>query len=175
MTAEPVIEYSMNGVVRPREGNRRRGCLQGVYPTADDAWVALSVPDRDGADHDAFDAIVGAWTRTQTAAAILETCAAHGIAAERVLTGEDMYDGASIGAQLDARGYYEEFEHPVTGAHRYPGWPFRITPGPERHHRSAPPTLGQHNDDVLRGLGCSEDELASLRAERVIGDRVLNA
>ena len=33
VTAEPVIEYSMNGVVRPREGNRPRGYLQGVYPT----------------------------------------------------------------------------------------------------------------------------------------------
>ena len=47
VTAEPVIEYSMNGVVQPREGNRRRGCLQGVYPTAeDDEWVALSVARR---------------------------------------------------------------------------------------------------------------------------------
>ena len=46
VTAEPVIEYSMNGVVRPREGNRRRGYLQGVYPTSEDGvWVALSVPD----------------------------------------------------------------------------------------------------------------------------------
>ena len=36
VTAEPVIEYSMNGVVRPREGNRRRGYLQGVYPTGED-------------------------------------------------------------------------------------------------------------------------------------------
>ena len=56
VTAEPVIEYSMNGVVRPREGNRRRGYLQGVYPTAgDDAWVAISVRDDVGLDHDAFD------------------------------------------------------------------------------------------------------------------------
>jgi crotonobetainyl-CoA:carnitine CoA-transferase CaiB-like acyl-CoA transferase len=49
VAAEPVIEYSMNAVVRPREGNRSRGYLQGVYPSAaDDAWVALSV--RDDAD-----------------------------------------------------------------------------------------------------------------------------
>ncbi len=170
VTAEPVIEYSMNGVVRSREGNRRRGYLQGVYPTADGAWVALSVPDHDGADHDAFDELVAAWTRTQTAAGVVENCAAHGIAAERVITGEDMYGIP----QLDDRGYYEELEHPITGPHRYPGWPFRLTPGPERHHRAAPPTLGRHNDEILRGLGFSDDELASLRAERVIGERVLN-
>jgi crotonobetainyl-CoA:carnitine CoA-transferase CaiB-like acyl-CoA transferase len=178
VTAEPVIEYSMNGVVRPREGNRRRGYLQGVYPTgADGAWVALSVPD-DGlqaVDHDVFDEMVAAWTRTQPPTAIVETLRAQGIPAEQVIAGDRMYDRDLIGGQLDARGYYEEHVHPITGAHRYPGWPFRITPGPAHHHRTAPPTLGQHNDEILRGLGLSEEELAALRAERVIGEQVLNA
>lgn len=171
VTAEPVIEYSMTGVVRPREGNRRRGCLQGVYPTnEDDVWVALSVPDQP-IDHDVFDELVAAWTRTQTAAAIVESLQAQGIAAERVITGEQMYGIP----QLDARGYYEELEHRITGPHRYPGWPFRITPGPRHHHRTAPPTLGQHNDEVLRELGLSDAEVADLRHRRVIGERVLNA
>ena len=49
VAAEPVIEYSMNANAQPREGNRSRGHVQGVYPTAvDDAWVALCV--RDDAD-----------------------------------------------------------------------------------------------------------------------------
>jgi len=178
VTAEPVIEYSMNGVVRPREGNRRRGYLQGVYPTgADGAWVALSVPD-DGlqaVDHDVFDEMVAAWTRTQKPTAIVETLRAQGIPAELVIAGDRTYDRDLLGGQLDARGYYEEHVHPITGSHRYPGWPFRITPGPAHHHRTAPPTLGQHNDEILRGLGLSEDELETLRAERVIGERVLNA
>lgn len=176
VTGEPVIEYSMNGVVRPREGNRRRGYLQGVYPTgADGVWVALSVPDDGVVDHDVFDEMVAAWTRTQTPTAIVETLRVQGIPAEQVIAGDRMYDRDLIGGQLDARGYYEEHVHPITGAHRYPGWPFRITPGPAHHHRTAPPTLGQHNDEILRGLGLSEDELERLRAERVIGERVLNA
>jgi crotonobetainyl-CoA:carnitine CoA-transferase CaiB-like acyl-CoA transferase len=171
VTAEPVIEYSMNGLVQARQGNRRRGHLQGVYPTkADDAWVALSLPGDPEVDHDAFDELVAAWTRTQMPEAIVETLRAQGIPAEPVITGEKMYDIA----QLDARGYYEELAHPVTGSHRYPGWPFRITPGPDRHHRAATPTLGQHNDEILRWLGLSADELATLRAERVIGERPLN-
>ncbi|ORA13859.1 CaiB/BaiF CoA transferase family protein [Mycobacterium arosiense] len=174
VTAEPVIDYSMNGVVRPREGNRRRGRLQGVYPTDDDVWVALSVPDQP-IDHDVFDELVAAWTCTQTAATIVATLQAQGIAAERVITGDEMYDPELVGGQLDARGYYEELAHPTTGPHRYPGWPFRITPGPQRHHRTAPPTLGQHNDEILRELGLSEAEVADLRHRRVIGERVLNA
>jgi crotonobetainyl-CoA:carnitine CoA-transferase CaiB-like acyl-CoA transferase len=176
VAAEPPIEYSMSGVVASRQGNRQRGYLQGVYPTAeDDCWVALSLSDDGWIDHDVFDGLITAWTRTLQPDVIVETLQAQGIAAEQVITGEQMYDPEFIGAQLDARGYYEQFEHPITGAHRYPGWPFRITPGPQRHHRTAPPTLGQHNAEILRGLGLSDDELATLRAERVIGERVLNA
>jgi crotonobetainyl-CoA:carnitine CoA-transferase CaiB-like acyl-CoA transferase len=175
VTAEPVIEYSMTGVVQPRVGNRRRGYLQGVYPTREDGvWVALSVPESvsdQPVDHDVFDEMVAAWTRAQTAAAIVEALRAQNIPAERVITGDQMYEIS----QLDARGFYEEFEHPITEAHRYPGWPFRITPGPTRHHRTAPPTLGQHNDEILRALGVSDYELATLRDQRVIGERALNA
>lgn len=188
----------MNAVARPREGNRRRGHVQGVYPTAaDNAWVALSV--RDDSDwahmveaigrpdllgdprfasaaqrlraHDELDTVVGDWTRTHAAAEIVNILGAQHVPAELVLTADRMHNIP----QLDARGYYEEVEHPLTGPHRYPGWPFTMAPGPTRHHRSAPPTLGQHNEDVLRDLGLTDDELAELRARQVIGDSALNA
>ena len=197
ITAEPVIEYSMNGIVRPREGNRQRGYCQGVYPTdTEDVWVALSVRDDDDwsalvdamgrpwlledeqlasaeghtADHEVFDQVVAAWTRTQSSATIVTALRERHIPVEQVITPEQMYDVP----QLDARGYYEDFEHAVTGWHRYPGWPLRITPGPARHHRLAPPTLGQHNDELLSVLGLSRDDLAALRRDRVIGEQVIN-
>jgi len=198
VTAEPVIEYSMNGIVRSREGNRQRGYCQGVYPTdTDDAWVALSVrddtdwsqlveamgrpglledgrlatADRRAAAHDVFDQVVAAWTRTQSSANIVAALREHNIPVEEVVAPERMYDLPG----LDSRGYYEDFEHAITGRHRYPGWPFRITPGPARHHRFAPPTLGQHNDEILSGLGLSRDELVALRRDRVIGERLTSA
>ena len=172
LAAEPVIEYSMNEVVSQREGNRQRGYLQGVYPTAvDGEWVAISISDVAGLDHDAFDEAVAAWTCTLQPVEVVDILTAQGVPAERVLTADRMYDLV----QLDARNYYQEFEHPVTGVHRYPGWPFRITPGPVDHHRSAPPTLGQHNGEVLSGLGLTDAEIDSLRARNVIGERALNA
>jgi crotonobetainyl-CoA:carnitine CoA-transferase CaiB-like acyl-CoA transferase len=99
--------------------------------------------------------------------AVLDDC---GVPAERVIVPEQMYDIT----QLDARGFYQDLEHGITGRHRYPGWPFRIIPGPVRHHRFGPPTLGQHNDEVLGGLGLSGDELAALRRDRIIGEQVMS-
>jgi crotonobetainyl-CoA:carnitine CoA-transferase CaiB-like acyl-CoA transferase len=197
ITAEPVIEYSMNGIVRPREGNRQRGYAQGVYPTeSEGVWVAVSVRhDADWAQlveamgrpellgdvrfasarareaaHDAFDEIVAGWTRSRLVDEILDDLRARNVPAERLLTPERMNDEP----RLLGRDYYEELEHPITGRHRYPGWPFRIAPGPTRHHRFPPPTLGQHNTEVLRELGLSDDEIAALRRDRIIGERLLN-
>lgn len=198
VTAEPVIEYSLSRTVRPREGNRHREYAQGVYPTSiTDEWVALSVRhdadwlsvlDAIGRDdlrddprfvtaearrahHDEFDEIIANWTQRQSADELVATLGRHGVPAERLLAADRMYDVE----QLDARGFYQDLDHSITGRQRFPGWPFRISPGPAHQHRSAAPTLGQHNAEVLRALGLSEAEIAALRANCVIGERLLNA
>lgn len=197
VTAEPVIEYSLTGSVRPREGNRHREYVQGVYPTCvTDEWIALSV--RDDADwlallaamdrpelrddprfataagrrenHDNFDELVTTWTRNQPAEDLVAGLGRHGVPAERLLSPDQMYDVE----QLAARGFYQELEHSITGRHRYPGWPFRFSPGPAHQHRCAPPTLGQHNNEVLGALGLSGAEIGALRDQQVIGQRLLN-
>jgi crotonobetainyl-CoA:carnitine CoA-transferase CaiB-like acyl-CoA transferase len=76
--------------------------------------------------------------------------------------------------QLNARNFYQTVEHPITGPHRYPGWPFTVSPGPLQHHRFPPPTLGQHNNEVLRGLGLTDGDIDDLRARGIIGERALN-
>ncbi len=93
------------------------------------------------------------------------------VPAEPTLRADRMYDVE----QLDARSFYQELEHPITGRHRFPGWPFHLTPGPDRHHRSVSPTLGQHNDEVLGEVGVSEQEIALLRQRQIIGERLLNS
>jgi len=198
VTAEPVIEYSLTGRVQEREGNRHRHFAQGVYPAAgDDQWVAISIRDdadwaavvdalghpqlRDDrrfgtqearlANHDALDQTLTAWTSVTPPEDAAEALRRRGVPAERLLTPDCMYDVD----QLEARGYYQEIEHPLAGRQRFPGWPFRMSPGPLRHHLTAPPTLGQHNAEVLRKLGLSDGELAKLRDDQVIGERLLNA
>ena len=118
--------------------------------------------------HDDFDAAVTEWTRTRTAAEAVDALQSGGVPAEQVMTADRMYDVD----QLDARGFYQDMDHPVLGRMRFPGWPCRMTPGPARHHRSAAPTLGQHNDEVLTELGLSAERIAALRARGVIGERL---
>ncbi|MBB3751529.1 crotonobetainyl-CoA:carnitine CoA-transferase CaiB-like acyl-CoA transferase [Mycolicibacterium sp. BK634] len=197
VTAEPVIEHSLSGRVREREGNRHRVYAQGVYPACgEEQWVAISI--RDDADwaataqvigrselsddprfvsrearlsnHDALDEALSRWTSTLPADAAADALLGRGVAAERLMTADRMYDID----QLDARGFYTDIEHPLTGRMRFPGWPFRISPGPARHHLTPSPTLGQHNIEVLRGLGISDTDVAALRERRVIGEKLLD-
>jgi crotonobetainyl-CoA:carnitine CoA-transferase CaiB-like acyl-CoA transferase len=172
--------------------------VQGVYPTNDEhTWVAISVrDDRDWsqlleamsdttalgdarfatqearrAAHDEIDQQIGAWTSTHTADEVAGALQAHRVPAARVLTNDRMYDEP----HLNARGFYTTFEHPVTGVRRYPGWPLRFTPGPTHHHLTPPPTLGQHNVEILSDrLGLSPTEIHDLREKNIIGERPLN-
>ena len=198
VTAEPVIEYSMTKRVREREGNRHRDYAQGVYRAQwEDDWVAVSVRDdtdwaavtevigrpelRDDprfvstdarlAHHDELDEVIAECAATRSAEDFAEALLGRGVPAQRLMTGDRMYDVD----QLDARGFYEDLDHRIAGRQRFPGWPFRITPGPSHHHRSPSPTLGQHNDEVLGALGLTSEELVALREQQVIGERLPNA
>jgi len=43
---------------------------------------------------------------------------------------------------------------------------------PRPLHRSPPPTLGQHNDEILPAeLGLSSEQIEGLRERRIIGER----
>ena len=70
--------------------------------------------------------------------------------------------------QLEHRAYYQTLEHPHTGRARYPGLPYvGLADG---RPRRPPPTLGQHNREVLAGeLGIAEEELARWERDAIIG------
>ena len=60
----------------------------------------------------------------------------------------------------------------MVGTHDLPGLPFRLSERDTGWLPSPPPTLGQHNDEVLRQVvGLGEEEIEALRAEEIIGER----
>ena len=66
-----------------------------------------------------------------------------------------------------ARDMIETVEHSTIGALKIMGIPFKFS-GTACSVRRAPPTLGQHNDEILKGLGLDEKAIAELRQAKVI-------
>ena len=70
--------------------------------------------------------------------------------------------------QLHSRGWFIELAHPAAGRLRYPGPPFKLSETPHSYARPAP-LLGQHNEEVYRGmLQLSAEEFAALKSQGVI-------
>jgi crotonobetainyl-CoA:carnitine CoA-transferase CaiB-like acyl-CoA transferase len=68
-----------------------------------------------------------------------------------------------------ARGFFEAVSHPVVGTHLFPTLPFAFVGDATRWLRRPAPTLGQHNDEVLRELGYDDTEIESLMRRNIIG------
>ena len=74
---------------------------------------------------------------------------------------------------MHARGFIQEVDRAFIGKHPQPSMPFREgeTPFPIR---STPPTLGEHNREILGGLlGLSDAELDQLTRDGIIGTEML--
>jgi crotonobetainyl-CoA:carnitine CoA-transferase CaiB-like acyl-CoA transferase len=195
MCAEQVIDYSLNGRIQERHGNRSRTLApEGVYATRDARHVALSV--RDDAEwqrliaalgspewaldtalsstaerlrrHDELDRGIRNWTSVRDAAEIVAALRDRGVPAAAILVNSEMY----AEPQLVARDYYQTLDHPISGERRYPVWPMRFSFAKAPVYASGAATLGQHNEEILGGdLRLSDDEIARLRSDEVIGER----
>ena len=70
--------------------------------------------------------------------------------------------------QAVARGLRVELSHPAAGKVSLVRSPMRFSATPVEHERP-PPLLGEHTDEVLRGLlGMKDEEIAKLRADAVV-------
>jgi crotonobetainyl-CoA:carnitine CoA-transferase CaiB-like acyl-CoA transferase len=195
LAAEQVVEYSAYGRLLERDGNRGPvAAPQGCYRCGDGSWLALAVASdeqwhalrallgepgwaRDPAlataagrraAHDAIDARLSEWLGAQGADAAAERLRAAGVPANALINAYHLMPNP----QLEHRGFFQEMVHPVTGAKRYPGLPWRTPGWGPPWHATPPPTLGQHNAEILGGeLGVSQEELARLREKQVIGTR----
>jgi crotonobetainyl-CoA:carnitine CoA-transferase CaiB-like acyl-CoA transferase len=175
VTAVQTIEFDVFGRVLSRQGNGRPAdVLQDLYRCAgDDNWIAVSVHTDDqrialanvmgGADTPIAD-----WFATQKLESAVERLAEAGIPVAAVVSPSLVTENP----QLRHRGFFESLEHPRTGPGLYPCPPFARLDGTENWLFRAPPTLGQHNIDVLTEMcGVSAAEFERLAAQGVIGTR----
>lgn len=196
IAAEQVLEHQAYGVVLGRHGNRGPyAAPQGLYPLAgEDRWIAVAVATDDqwralcsvigspdlAAEpalatqrgrreaHDRIDLAIAAWTSAREPDDAERALLAGGVPAAVVRLSHQAHHHP----QLEARRFLQPMEHPVTGRSGYPSFPMQFSAFGPHLFRCPPPTLGQHNDEVLRGeLGLADEELERLSAARVVGER----
>ncbi len=116
------------------------------------------------ASHDALRPILSERLRTRTRDAWIRALQSAGVPCGAVRDiGEVVRD-----PQLLARAMIERVDHATIGEWPVLGVPVKLTETPGAV-RSAPPTLGQHTDGILkRDLGLSASDVAALRADGVI-------
>ncbi|MGD9996414.1 MAG: CoA transferase [Ilumatobacteraceae bacterium] len=192
--AEIVLEHSRNGTEPRRQGNRGPAAApQGLYAAWEqDEWVALAVEtteqwralvslvgheawrDDHGLDtldgrrarHDEIDAWLAAWIGGLGVHDAVARLLDAGIPAAPVV-GAGHIDRDE---HLRARGFFQPLDHPVMGAHEFPGLPMRPVSDAPRWFTRPAPLLGQHTAEVFgERLGMSDAQLAELEREGIVG------
>jgi crotonobetainyl-CoA:carnitine CoA-transferase CaiB-like acyl-CoA transferase len=116
-----------------------------------------------------IEAAIVAWTVARDPEAAMTELQAAGIAAGVARLPIELLQDP----QLHARGFIQYVDRAFIGKHPQPSMPFRESNEPFAI-RSAPPTLGEHNREILGGLlGLSEAEIIKLTRDGIIGTEML--
>ncbi len=196
IAAEQVIEHSAYGVLLGRSGNQMpHAAPQGLFETAGPGeFLALSVTNDvewrglcralEAEDWRVSDTLsthhgrlaaqpallerIADWCATRSRDEAVAALLAEGVPAAPVINAHDLMPNP----QLEARHFFQTLKHPFTGETRYPSFPAWLTAFERELHHAPPPTLGQHNREILQGeLGLTDEEFAELEAEGIIGTR----
>jgi crotonobetainyl-CoA:carnitine CoA-transferase CaiB-like acyl-CoA transferase len=191
LVGDAVLDYTINGRVRERMGNRHPVYApQGVYRCkGDDEWIGLTVTsdaewralcgvigrlDLAGdprfasnlgrrRDQDSLDPIIEEWTRRHEGYRAMELLQAAGVAAGAVLD----QDEALTNPQARSRGFLKVLAHPDGVHHPYIGTPAKFSRTPAGV-RTPGPLQGEHNGYLLGELlGMPVEELGRLEASGV--------
>ena len=102
------------------------------------------------------------WTKTKTKFEAMDTLNQLDIPCGPILSMKEIAEEPS----LRQTGTVVEVDHPARGKYLTVGNPIKMSDSPSDVKRS--PLLGEHTDEVLAELGFGEDQIAALRAEKVI-------
>jgi CoA:oxalate CoA-transferase len=186
-----VLAPALQGRKFKRLGNRHWGaCPTNVYPASDGEvlifcltephWHTLArllghedlIANEQYKDHgsrlrvaDEVDAMVAAWTRPQRRDDIISLLIEKGIPCAPVREVEEVIADPEVAE----RGMLIESEYPTRGTVRVTGTPVKLSEVPdEQIPKRRPPELGEHTEEVLASIGISREEVAQLRAQRII-------
>ncbi|WP_407165753.1 CaiB/BaiF CoA transferase family protein [Bradyrhizobium sp. ORS 111] len=192
-----IVAHSIDGTPPVKYGNRHpdfvpHGCFRCA---GEDNWIVVAISDdamwprlarllgrEDWADDARFktatgrraiegeiEAAITAWTSARDPEMAMVALQAAGVASGVARLPIDLLKDP----QLQARGFIQEVDRAFIGKHPQPSMPFREGAEPFAI-RSVPPTLGEHNREILGGmLGLSDAELEELAREGIIGTEML--
>jgi crotonobetainyl-CoA:carnitine CoA-transferase CaiB-like acyl-CoA transferase len=192
-----IIAHSIDGKPLERYGNRHpdfvpHGCFRCA---GGDSWIVVAVSDdamwqelcrllgREDWAGDAslktaagrrkieseIEAAITQWTSTRAPDEAMNALQAADIASGVARLPIELLKDP----HLAARGFIQEIDRAYIGKHPQPSLPFREDEKPLAI-RSAPPTLGEHNREILVGLlGLSELEIEQLTRDGIIGTEML--
>jgi len=102
------------------------------------------------------------WTKTKTKFEAMDILNERDIPCGPILSMKEVAEEPS----LRKTGTVVEVDHPTRGKYLTVGNPIKMSDSPSDVKRS--PLLGEHTDEVLAELGFGANEIAALRAEKVI-------
>jgi crotonobetainyl-CoA:carnitine CoA-transferase CaiB-like acyl-CoA transferase len=194
VAAEPVIEWSRNGLLLGRHGNRGPAAApQGLYAcSGSGAWLALAIVTDE--QWHALVELLGHpdWAEDPSLATVAGRRQAHDLIDEgleeyfrrqQLDRMVPMLQDAGIPAapvvpagyidrdpRMRARNFFEPVEHPIMGRHEFPGWPMRSSGWPDHWYDHPAPRLGEHTVAVLQNeLGLDAEAIEALWNDHVIG------
>jgi formyl-CoA transferase len=186
-----ITEYDKAGYIRERTGAILPNIApSNVYPTSDGSMVliaanqdavfqrltqAMGRPELSqqteyathgarGARQKQIDSIIGDWTRTKKCVEVLELMEEFSVPAGLIYRAPEMLEDP----HFQAREAIVSVPHPDFGELKMQNVAPKLSRTPGRV-RSPSPQLGQHNDDVYRGLlAMNAERYAQLKAAKVI-------
>ena len=107
-------------------------------------------------------AIIERWTMTKTKWEVMEALNDVDVPCGPILSMKDIYEDKS----LYARDMLVKLDHPTRGEYVQVGMPINLSDSPVEHRRA--PLLGEHTEEVLKWLGHSEAEIATMKQEGAV-------